>query len=356
MRYKNVFTGLVILMLITSQGLSQYLATESFDYPEGASMDAGLGEAVDGWAGPWELFDGNEGVMAVSDSGVVYTDLVDPPPHTGRQVSGANPAAWGWQRYGRSLSERWPNEAGTDYWLSFLIHLDEFTDNGWAGIGLYDSTAEKQLFGHEWGNEFYSLGLYNEEGLTDYSCHDGTVWLVVRVIMSGDTLPSRAFMWVNQDPAGEEPDTLLADARGNMSSLNQGFDRVVVHFGGEGVGMRMSVDEIRLGTSWQDVSSEIPTHVSERIPGAPGRFTLLRNYPNPFNPSTRIAYSLPRNMEASLIVYDLNGREIAVLSDGIQPAGEHSVTFDGAGLSSGVYVTVLQTAEFTQSRKILLTK
>jgi len=89
----------------------------------------------------------------------------------------------------------------------------------------------------------------------------------------------------------------------------------------------------------------------------PMEFNLAQNYPNPFNPTTQIVYTLPRNMKADLIVYDLTGREVNVIHRGTtQQAGQHVVTFDGRELSSGVYVYVLKTETFTESRKMLLLK
>lgn len=70
----------------------------------------------------------------------------------------------------------------------------------------------------------------------------------------------------------------------------------------------------------------------------PKRFVLKQNYPNPFNPETTIPYELAESGHVSIKVYDALGREIATLVDGVQSAGMHSVSFDAAGLSSGMYI------------------
>jgi hypothetical protein len=67
-------------------------------------------------------------------------------------------------------------------------------------------------------------------------------------------------------------------------------------------------------------------------------FTLAQNYPNPFNPTTQLRFSLPASHVTRLTVYDLMGREIAVLVDGPMSAGAHSITFDASELASGVYL------------------
>jgi photosystem II stability/assembly factor-like uncharacterized protein len=100
----------------------------------------------------------------------------------------------------------------------------------------------------------------------------------------------------------------------------------------------------------------LPVGVSERKPYAAPEFTLLTNYPNPFNPSTRISFTLPMRGAVSLTVFDLTCREVVRLLDGEQAAGEHSVEFDGSGLSSGVYTCRLQVGSYNALRKLLLVR
>jgi hypothetical protein len=88
----------------------------------------------------------------------------------------------------------------------------------------------------------------------------------------------------------------------------------------------------------------------------PNGFSLAGNYPNPFNPSTRISYALKSNGAVRLSVYDLTGREVAVLVDGIQNAGEHDILFSGAGLTGGIYFYKLQTENEVAAGKMILAK
>lgn len=90
--------------------------------------------------------------------------------------------------------------------------------------------------------------------------------------------------------------------------------------------------------------------------GQPLGFALAQNYPNPFNPSTLLEFSLPASGPASLIVYDLEGRAVATLADGIQAAGLHAVTFDAAGLASGIYFARLSADGKTAARKLILVR
>ena len=71
--------------------------------------------------------------------------------------------------------------------------------------------------------------------------------------------------------------------------------------------------------------------------GAPAEFALDPNYPNPFNPSTTIAYRLPASMRVNVTVFNLLGQRIATLADELQPAGAHTLRWDAGRLASGLY-------------------
>ncbi|MCK6562435.1 T9SS type A sorting domain-containing protein [candidate division KSB1 bacterium] len=88
----------------------------------------------------------------------------------------------------------------------------------------------------------------------------------------------------------------------------------------------------------------------------PTGFALQQNYPNPFNPATQIHFTLARPANVQLAVYDASGREVSRLLNGRRPAGEHVVTFEARGLTSGVYFYKLRTGEFTATRKMLLVR
>ncbi len=88
----------------------------------------------------------------------------------------------------------------------------------------------------------------------------------------------------------------------------------------------------------------------------PAGFALGQNYPNPFNPSTTIRYQLSQSSLVLLTVFDILGREVAQLVQERQEAGTHSVTFDGSGLPSGVYIYRLQADHRVQTMKMMLMK
>lgn len=88
----------------------------------------------------------------------------------------------------------------------------------------------------------------------------------------------------------------------------------------------------------------------------PGAFTLHAAYPNPFNPATTVSYRLEKAAYVTVAVYDLLGRRMATLAEGLQPAGLHRATFDATGLSSGVYLIRLEAPGVLQTRSVTLLK
>ena len=111
----------------------------------------------------------------------------------------------------------------------------------------------------------------------------------------------------------------------------------------------MSVDKLGFGGA--------PTSVAvDPVEELPSDIRLAQNYPNPFNPATRIDFTLPSAMTARLSVFDMLGREVAVLVNGRLPAGTHSAAFDGSALSSGTYIYRLSTPDQTLTGKMLLAK
>ena len=90
--------------------------------------------------------------------------------------------------------------------------------------------------------------------------------------------------------------------------------------------------------------------------GIPAHFALAPNYPNPFNPETKISYAVPTTAHVRLAVYDALGREVAVLVNGGQAAGHYETTFEGNDLPSGVYLYRLTAGSYSETRRMLLIK
>lgn len=85
-------------------------------------------------------------------------------------------------------------------------------------------------------------------------------------------------------------------------------------------------------------------------------FSFSQNFPNPFNPSTKIKYQIPEPGRVSLIVYNVLGRKIITLVNEEKPAGTYEVVFDGMGLPSGVYFYRIESGSFSDTKKFILLK
>jgi len=88
----------------------------------------------------------------------------------------------------------------------------------------------------------------------------------------------------------------------------------------------------------------------------PTSFMLYNNYPNPFNPTTIIKYSIPEVSFTSLIIYNELGKEVSTLINETKSAGTYEVEFNASNLSSGVYYYKLQAGTFTETKKMILAK
>ena len=93
-------------------------------------------------------------------------------------------------------------------------------------------------------------------------------------------------------------------------------------------------------------------------PGAPAptEYTLSQNFPNPFNPSTTISFSIPLAENVKLSVFDILGRQVSVMDFGRLNVGTHNVEFNAGSFASGVYFYKLETANYTATKKMLLMK
>ena len=88
----------------------------------------------------------------------------------------------------------------------------------------------------------------------------------------------------------------------------------------------------------------------------PDRFELEQNFPNPFNPSTTIKFGIAKTSHVELKVFDILGREVAVLVNDVKTPGTHSVTLDGQMLASGLYFYTLRAGDYFSVKKALLLK
>jgi photosystem II stability/assembly factor-like uncharacterized protein len=179
--------------------------------------------------------------------------------------------------------------------------------------------------------------------------------------------------WVNKTGAGADYSCLVINSDGSMYAGTRGYwvytsaddgenwqlvnsgmgdDKYVLSLLTSGAGyLYAGMDYYGLYRSINKVVTDVKD--ANEIPV---KFNLEQNYPNPFNPSTKISWQSPVAGYQTLIVYDVLGKEIAVLVNEYKPAGSYNVDFtiNNVQLSSGIYFYRLQTGNFVETKKMIL--
>lgn len=107
---------------------------------------------------------------------------------------------------------------------------------------------------------------------------------------------------------------------------------------------------------WNELLVHFQDNAVENQNEMPRSYQTVSNYPNPFNPSTTIRYQLPAAAKVTLQVFDVLGKEVSTLVNDYKTAGKHEVTFNGAGLSSGLYLYRLHSGGMVNTGKMILMK
>jgi endo-1,4-beta-xylanase len=185
--------------------------------------------------------------------------------------------------------------------------------------------------------------LVSPVGTTDESLNPILIWHP-----SESATTYRVQISANSSFSSTVLDTTVTDTLLQLSPLNEGTE----YF------WRVSASDDK-GTSQYSTAASFTTEEVTDVTksgGIPTNFALAQNYPNPFNPTTQIKYSVAERGYVSLKVYNLLGQEVATLFDGVQQPGSYVVTFDGAGLASGVYLCQMKVNNFVETRKLVVLK
>ena len=176
-----------------------------------------------------------------------------------------------------------------------------------------------------------------EDGIVSASATD----LEVQISVSG----------TSNDVAGE-----LVDAFGTVVDVNNGTSSNPFTLTAPGPGTYIVNAGHNSPLKWDSASVSITvTDVGEN-PSNPSAFKLYDNYPNPFNPSTTLRYSIPEASFTSVKIYDALGNEVSSLVNETKPAGTYEVEFNASDLSSGIYYYTLNAVSFSETKKMILMK
>lgn len=190
--------------------------------------------------------------------------------------------------------------------------------------------------------------VYAQTGYTQYGCLGGPnyihYWVTRNMINSatGENLNSGSW---NQNQTITKTVTTTLDAGWVASNCNL----IIFVYKDTPPLIQSTVEQSTL----QSVTNPLGVTGTREIPK---EYKLEQNYPNPFNPVTNIKYSVPKDGNVSLKVYDVLGNEVLTIIDGFMKAGVYNAEFNGANFSSGVYFYTLKTNEFTSTKKMAMVK
>ncbi|MFZ5947635.1 MAG: T9SS type A sorting domain-containing protein [Stygiobacter sp.] len=349
---KKVLLVLFSMFLFSQLTKAQAVFSESFDYTATASDSLK--------AHNWKLSGSNNSnpIMVVSP---------------GLSLSGytSKGNATQLKESGQDVYQQFTTITSGSVYLSFLINVTSTSSIGDYFIALSPSTSQTNytlrihlksegiglVIGLSKSNELSGGYIYGKTVL-NYN----TTYLVVgkHTLVAGDKNDEeKIFVFSGNIPSSEPANAEIGPYVETTKSDPLDISMVTLRQGGSfssGVltnpGPTLFLDEIRVATNWNDLLT--PTSVEKNE--LPTQFELSQNFPNPFNPETKISYTLPKESNVSLKVYDVLGDEVAKLVNEVKQAGVYNVTFNAKNLTSGLYIYKLQAENYIQTKKMMLIK
>jgi photosystem II stability/assembly factor-like uncharacterized protein len=238
--------------------------------------------------------------------------------------------------------------AGTSFSSgSYGVYLS--TDNGanWNLTTLTDQTVYSLVIN---GNRIFAGTIGNA---IYYSDDNGLTW--TPTFVPGQSIYSLAVSGNNIFAGTYQFGINVSSNNGtNWASINEGLLSGISVYS-----ICIFNNYIYIGTSglgvWRRPLSEV-TNVQTITNDVPQQFSLSQNFPNPFNPSTSIHFSVPSSEFVTLKVFDVLGDEVATLINEEKPEGTYEAVFNAANLTSGIYFYELKAGEFIQTKKMILMK
>ena len=334
----KTFSVLFLLVIcLTTNIFSQVLLEDNFDYNVGCLL------TDHGW-----VAHGNAGTNPVK---VVSPGLTFP----GHPGSGIGNAA-GIDSTGEGVHKLFTPVTSGAVYTSFMVQVSSAAT---AGYFLHYSTNghTTNYRGRVWANASVltlAFGLSFGSGGEVFTPFDylldETYLLIVKyeIVVANDDSVSIYLFDASAPPPISEPGTptLGPFSAGSSSEISPGSINLRQFLATQGI----IVDGILVSTLWSDVVTDV---INAEIIN-PVEFKLTQNFPNPFNPSTKIKYSIPQSSNVIIKVLDILGNEIETLVNEQKNTGTYEITWYAENLPSGVYFYQLRAGSFVETKKMVL--
>jgi len=312
-------------------------------------------------------------------------------------------STWSMDEQGRIatwLYQSWDWGANGFMWLNYQLTTysygangydeveleQEWSDTGWANYGRstysYDTngffvslvgqawSSTGWVNGYQYTGEHDSNGKYTSELIASW---DGNSWVNTERVMysydvNGHDSTDLWQYWSDSVWTNGSLDTYSFDGRGydtgkmDQSWNGSGWENYWLATmtydpdGNETQYVLQMWDGSRWVDNWRKLSTwELLTPVQDNKL-RPLRYSLSPNYPNPFNPSTQIRFTLPQAADVTVKIYNILGEQIATLADELQQPGEHTIIWNASSIPSGVYFYRLTAGRFIKTKKMVLMK
>jgi len=230
-----------------------------------------------------------------------------------------------------SVTYNSPNHSVTDSRAGNYTHSSEPRLTMSGVVDLSNTTSPILTFFHRY-NLYYN-GSWRDNIYIEISTNAGFNWITL------DSWQATNLAWTYS------PQYDLTNYRTNMVKIRFLLSS---YNGGSGTADGWYIDDVLI--------RDLATGVSQIESSIPDKYSVNQNYPNPFNPVTNIEFSIPKQSNVKITVYDLQGKEVASLLNERLSAGTYRVDFDGTGYSSGVYFYRLETEDFVETKSMVLVK
>jgi len=212
---------------------------------------------------------------------------------------------------------------------------------------------------------FYAHGIFAPltveiDGWDSLYYYEGGKWWAVE---SGGDLPYNYTWWIT-NPYTEDTELIPEYLGGGDNGVEFGLEDINEEFEWDlepgdyfGLKVRVTDDEQEMAYDYVDIGISAG-HGGVKISAKqlPKDFKLEQNYPNPFNPVTTINFQLPNASNVTLVIYNIQGQEVARLVDGNLGAGYHSVPWKPVSAASGIYIYRLHAGSFSDIKRMLYIK